>query len=395
MAGSGAFTVGTTPTSTVTKGAAMAADLVLTPGGYRSRALVHKLEPGQALQHTSDNRLRLLQALTRSIVRDIPDAALLPGDVPGFGTGWITYSSWTNNTGIPVSSFETRWQVPPAPRTSSGQTIFLFNGIDPADPSAAILQPVLQWGESFAGGGPYWSVASWYVLGTGQAFHTNLVPVSEGDLLVGMMSLTGSANGAFDYTSEFQGIPGTSLPVQNAPELVWCNETLEAYGITLCSDYPDTDVTSMTSINLRAGNTTPAVNWMPADRVTDCGQHAQVLMNSGSNGEVDLFYREPHKSLDLGHFSKSVRILMGVENDGGGFVILPNGHIVRVPPHNPVGPLLREIAEGLADVGRGFAIQDAAAGTMLESAIHSIRGTALDLMANGLRRSMQAVDKAR
>src|SRR5205823_6555965 len=108
-------------------------------------------------------------------------------------------------------------------------------------PSKAILQPVLQWGVSAAGGGPYWSVASWFVDSSGHAFHTTLVPVSVGDVLVGEMLLTRRSENAFTYVAQFQGIAETSLEIQSADELVWCNETLEAYSITACSDYPDTD----------------------------------------------------------------------------------------------------------------------------------------------------------
>ena len=35
--------------------------------------------------------------------------------------------------------------------------------MEPADTSA-VLQPVLQWGVSAAGGGNYWAIASWYLL---------------------------------------------------------------------------------------------------------------------------------------------------------------------------------------------------------------------------------------
>jgi hypothetical protein len=47
------------------------------------------------------------------------------------------------------------------------------------------------------------------------------------------------------------------------------------------------------------------------------------------------------------------------------------------------------------DVGRGFAIQEAAQGTSLESANRAIQATSLDMMADGLDRAAQAVDKVR
>jgi hypothetical protein len=52
-----------------------------------------------------------------------------------------------------------------------------------------------------------------------------------GDELVGVMTLIARNENLFDYTCEFQGIPNSSLTIQNVPELTWANETLEAYGV--------------------------------------------------------------------------------------------------------------------------------------------------------------------
>src|SRR5215467_3316337 len=331
----------------------MASNLVLTPGGYRHPELVHRVEPGHAV-HVSDGKTRLRNLATGAPV-DVPEHKIQPGDVPGFGSGWIADAFWQNETGSPVTSFSTTWKVPPSPATNSGQTIFLFNGIDPADPSQAILQPVLQWGHSHAGGGAFWSVASWYVLGNGQAFFTTPVQVNPGDVLVGAMTLTGQGNGLFSYQSEFQGIPGTQLPVQNVAELVWCNETLEAYSIHACSDYPDTDLTVMQSIDLQTGNTTPAVHWTPQNRVTDCGQHCRVANDSGSGGEVDLYYRQGVTKIQVEQFAQYMQILFGVVQGGGGVGIV-NGHIVIIPPRGPEYQLFSQVSGGLAEVVRGFGV---------------------------------------
>src|SRR5262249_36993181 len=91
--------------------------------------------------------------------------------------GWIVYSGWLNTTGNPISYFKTRWAVPPAPATDHGQTIFLFNGIEPDD-GAFILQPVLQWGSSdTAGDGSDWSITNWYVGLDGSALYSPLITV--------------------------------------------------------------------------------------------------------------------------------------------------------------------------------------------------------------------------
>jgi len=278
-------------------------ELVLTPGGLRPKSLVHRIEPG-AILDGSDGRYRMRHRSGRTLAdfgvipfRPVGRPLMprnvffpVPAAIPAFGSGWITYASWSNNTGTPVSRFATSWVVPPAPSTQSGQTIFLFNGIQNA---TMIYQPVLQWGPSGAGGGNNWSVASWYADGqTGQSFYSSLVNVNVGDLLVGVMTLTGQSAAGFSYNCEFQGIANTGLPIQNIQELTWCIETLEAYSITKCSDYPATDKTAMAAIDLRTGNTNPPVVWTVSDAVTDCGQHTLRFDDDAlGNGEVDLWYR--------------------------------------------------------------------------------------------------------
>jgi hypothetical protein len=265
------------------------AEFVLTPGGYRHKSLVHAIDAGVALDFEA-SEIRLMDVARKTTIKQVPASPTAPGAVPALGSGWIAYAYWNNGTGTPVSLFKSMWQVPPPPAVQDpGEVVFLFNGIQNYGTNFGILQPVLQWGVSAAGGGAYWSVASWYVTSGGQAFHTNLVRVNPGDTLVGVMTLTGQSGSLYSYTSQFQGIAGTTLPVQNIAELMWCNETLEAYGINACGNYPATPLTGYTEITIRTGATVPAVTWTPVNRVTDCGQHCAVDSNSASYGEVDIY----------------------------------------------------------------------------------------------------------
>jgi hypothetical protein len=167
--------------------------------------------------------------------------------------------------------------VPPAPATQSGQVIFLFNGIQN---SSMIYQPVLQWGPSAAGRGNYWAVASWYADGQGgQAFHSSLVPVSAGQVLVGVMTQTGQSASGYSYNCEFAGIANTSLPIQNVQELTWCVETLECYGLQKCSDYPQTCRTAMGGIEIETGGVPTSPVWQVTNSVTDCGPSSRNLAN--------------------------------------------------------------------------------------------------------------------
>jgi hypothetical protein len=290
--------------------ASMPEELVITPGGLRPKSLVHHMAP-QAVLDLTDCHQRILDRsgkiladlgvveirptgiplMPRNVVhppRTEQDARAVPAPLPAFGSGWITYASWANGTGNPVSFFTTTWTVPAAPPSSSGQTVFLFNGIQN---SWGIYQPVLQWGPSGAGGGNNWAVASWYVGFDGSAFHSTLVGVNPGDVLVGVMTLTGQSAAGFSYNSQFQGIANTNLAIQNVPQLTWCVETLECYGITKCSDYLETPKTAMSAIDIQTGTTRPSLAWTITDAATECGQHTLRFDDDLPSGEVDLWNR--------------------------------------------------------------------------------------------------------
>lgn len=268
---------------------------VITPGGPRHRSLVHQVEPGETVVQGADG-LRILRP--DGTARELPEPADDANLVAYLGSGWITSAYWNNDTGSSVDSFSTTWTVPPAPADDDGQLIYLFNGMQDFGANVGIVQPVLQWGESPAGGGASWQLASWYVSKQGPTAHSKLVPVNAGDVLVGVITMTGvlrppQSPPRFEYTCTFQGQPDTLLTVHNLVELTQCVQTLEAYRITKCSDYPDTVSTAMTAIAIRTGTTNPSMSWTAVDSVTDCNQHTIIVSNSSTNGEVDLYYANP------------------------------------------------------------------------------------------------------
>ena len=222
--------------------------------------------------------------------------------------------------------FKTTWVVPPAPSTQSGQTIFLFNGIQN---STMIYQPVLQWGPSAAGGEKLLGGGEMDADGqAGQLFDSQLVQVNTGNTLVGIMTLTSQSGAQFSYNCQFQGIANASLPIQNVQQLTWCIETLEAYGINHASDYPATLKTAMTSIELKVGTAEAHLSWAATNLVTDTGQHAVVVSNASPGGEVDLYYSSPLKTLfasgNMGQGSGALSWLVGdVNGDGLSEIVQP------------------------------------------------------------------------
>jgi hypothetical protein len=271
----------------VRAGAKIPEDYILTPGGYRHKLLVHRVDQGQAVTKT-EGMLGKIVLSTKALLELSAPADTLQ-DIPSLGSGWITWAAWSNATGKPISSFTTTWVVPPAPKSQSGQTIFIFNSIEDTAQDD-IVQPVLQWGVSAAGGGNYWSIANWYVDPSGHAFYSPLVNVNEGDILTGKITLTGQSGASFNYLSEFLGTGGTALPVLNISELTWATETLECYQISQCSDYPNCPKTPMTSIDLETGGGPAPVSWGITDQYTDCGQKIVVVNLANPGGEVDIIY---------------------------------------------------------------------------------------------------------
>jgi hypothetical protein len=287
----------------------MATEMVVTPGGYRPSDMVHKMG--------ADLRLRILTGRLQgvdasdeaiadygSVPRDGANPALTPGyalppgvDTPEgsepvtpLGRGWIAFAHWTNEDSERVSAFRSTWTVPPEPATRSGQTIFLFLAMQDTIPMT--LLPALQWGPSAAGGGEYWSVASWYVGGTtGAVFHGELVPVNVGDELTGAISLVGRQRAHCDYQCGFEGLPEANLPVFKVRDLSRCGEILAAYGIKQCTDYPEANAMGFRNIELMTGFRRPALAWQPVDAVTECGQHVVILSDANPGGQVDVHFR--------------------------------------------------------------------------------------------------------
>ena len=137
-------------------------------------------------------------------------------------SGWIADANWTNtNTSDPITYFTTNWTVPSTPANQSSQTIFLFNGMqDGLTSTSYIIQPVLQWGGSAAGGGKYWSITSWYV-SSSQVFYGSLTTVSPGTNLQGVMSESSGSGSSYTYLSYFAGYSPV-LEIEGIPEPYWC-----------------------------------------------------------------------------------------------------------------------------------------------------------------------------
>ena len=267
------------------------AGLVLTPGGFRHPSLVHHVPNG----HRARRRKQQLQIVHRSSQRIVRRQNLVQNDateapIPGLGTGWVTSASWLNPTGVAISQISTTWTVPPAPANGdTGQTVFLFNGLQ--NPSRSnLLQPVLQWGVSQAGGGGFWSISNWYIDDSGQVCHSDCLQVPPGQVLTGIVALGQESGGLCSYTVGFNGYSFLDLNVGGVDPSPVAVEVLESYNLSGCTDYPATPSTSMSSIFITAGGATPAVDWECQSQSATCGERTTVTSSANPNGEIEISY---------------------------------------------------------------------------------------------------------
>jgi hypothetical protein len=256
---------------------------------------MHRVEPRETARFSAKVGLRP------------PSLRLRRSDAPGppDDANWIAYAGWLNTTGDPVSQFVSTWTVPPAPADQSRQLIYLFNGMQTAD-GQIILQPVLQWGnhgtdkDGVNRTGPFWTAASWIVGGPyGTATHSQHVPVNDGDILVGAITLTNQSSDGFVYRCEFQGLPDTQFSTDTMAELVWCVETLEAYelpdnqnkpyDLNAAAEYPAGSVT-FTDIAITTNAPGPSGQWSRHLLVSQQGEDISISTNSTSDGEIVITF---------------------------------------------------------------------------------------------------------
>jgi hypothetical protein len=161
---------------------------------------------------------------------------------PGMGNGRIEADLWN----VPLEANDDidylagAWTVPSYP-LESGALIYLFNGIESSS-GGWMLQPVLQYGTSPAGGGDFWAVASWLV-SSNQAFHTPLKTVFPGNSIKGyieMPDISGSAKHweveARDTTTGANSYVSAYVSEQH---WTWAYAgVLEAYNVTSCGQFP-------------------------------------------------------------------------------------------------------------------------------------------------------------
>lgn len=229
-------------------------ELVLTPGGYKPRSKVFLIETGHHIAGRND-RLWKIESSTGREVQDLgatqrhvfPLKPHFPRQLsllqtrtteplPAPGDGWVAYAVWMNTNIKAINQFTANWIVPSAPVVTANQTIFLFIGMQNTE---FILQPVLQWGKSAAGGGDYWSISNWYTDGKeSSTCYTDPVRVEPGQTLRANIQLLAQVDRSFTYMALFENYPGLKLEKDDVIELLYANVVLESYRVTSANQYP-------------------------------------------------------------------------------------------------------------------------------------------------------------
>jgi hypothetical protein len=212
--------------STLGTASSAPADYVATPHGYYHQSCVYGVDP------TTD----------ATSLRNSPCAyprVLIVSTTPGVAEGWIEDASYTAPT--PAEKMTSSFVVPSVPSVAASQLDYFFPGMEPADGSI-ILQPVLAWGSNPAGGGAYWSLASWSC--GSSCVHGNLVKSAPGDKVSGTITgskctTTGSCDWSIVTKDTTNGNTSTLTTTGDTEAYVWLfSGVLEAYGVSACDQYP-------------------------------------------------------------------------------------------------------------------------------------------------------------
>jgi len=248
-------------------------NIVPALGNIPSECITRVDDTSFELQHLSNDRLLVSTKYGQQIVGAC-NASLQ------HGPAWKAWTQYQN--AATITYLTGQWVVPDAPPTSKGQTLFYWNGVEPDDTSA-VLQPVLQYGISAAGGGDYWAIASWYVSSRSSVM-SKLVPVNSGDVITGVLSVDSSGKWVVNATN---GRNSSTLNYKPTEKYTTAYEVLEAYSINNCNEYPVVGVMDFTEISVQAGGQSVTAKWTPLTQAPiTCKEHAEVV----SPQAVQIYY---------------------------------------------------------------------------------------------------------
>lgn len=146
--------------------AAIPAGYVFTPGGWSHPSCIHEVADGATVDVDRGDVLMDGKIVAHYDPCPYPAKRMLRARR---AVGPASYGGWVEDTfqfapsGQTFDFASSVITVPPAPSTTTPQTLYYFTGLQSTlDSDCGIIQPVLQWGVSPAGGGSFWGIASWW-----------------------------------------------------------------------------------------------------------------------------------------------------------------------------------------------------------------------------------------
>jgi hypothetical protein len=166
-----------------------------------------------------------------------------PEGVPATGDGGyveLAADKMDLASGRNITASSATLYVPPLPSSYDGQQIGLWNGIQSSN-GGALLQPVLQYGVSPAGGGAFWSIVS-FALFPNNNYFTGYEIVNPGDEILLQTSAT-QTGVTLNWTIKATDLTGGAFTSQG----VWTTGyqfnfdiggAMEVYRAISCNDFP-------------------------------------------------------------------------------------------------------------------------------------------------------------
>ena len=220
---------------------------VITPFGYFHPSCFLQLKPGEnlvadghVLQHADGTTENIAPCAYPHYTAqgDFIAAGALP---PTIGHSWIESEDVTTTSSY--GELVATWTVPPAPSTKSGQTIYLFPGLEDINDVVSILQPVLGWNADYSNA---WGIASWNCCPNGITVESSPLTASSGNQIKGTMKDTCAAGtlscSKWKVTTE-NVATGKTTTLNNTPSegqtFNWAfGGALEVYNVSQCKNYP-------------------------------------------------------------------------------------------------------------------------------------------------------------
>jgi hypothetical protein len=272
------------------------ADYAIVPGmrgkGMVHRSCVHELADKDVL----DQKAGVIRSADGSVkptfspcafpVREITDTSASGEPVPD-DNGWVEWAGWSSPR--QMRQFGASFHVPAAPRVYTGQTIFFFNALEtPRDDS--IIQPVLQYGPSAAGGGGFWGISSWAggAEWGGNYYHSPLTSAISNPLRGGIWWTSDCTTGTnCVWHIQTCGNRCTELAIRT--DQLWTQVyggVVEVYNINSCDKYPATYEDFYNFFLQNDLLVSPTPQWTAGYHTHTCGE----LVDIRSANLVNMFY---------------------------------------------------------------------------------------------------------